>query len=357
MGVEEEFLLVDADGRLAATGPELSIAVEDTVDEDDGQVQHELRRCQVESATPVCTTADDVFTALRGLRDRLAAEAARDDLRLLPSGTAPLPDDRPARVTPDRRYRRMARQFGPLARSMLICGTHVHIGIPDEATGLRISNHVRPWLPVLLALTANSPFQDGVDTGHASWRHELCKRWPSAGPPPHVDSVDDYEARLAGLLEAGAALDPGMLYWDVRLSAHQPTVEVRIADVVPTVDEAVMLAVLVRAIANRALDGGSDCGGAGLPHEVLRARLWRSSRDGLAGRCVDPRTGRLAPAWQVVDGFVDTVRPWLRSTGDEDVVVSTLEWLRADGGGADRQRALFDRDHRLTDVVDGLAWS
>jgi len=356
MGVEEEFLLVDTAGHLAANGPEVSDAVDDTVDEEAGQVDHELRRCQVESATPICTTADDVSTALCGLRDRLAAEAARHDLRLLPSGTAPLADDRPPRLTPDSRYHRLARQLGVLAPEMLVCGTHVHIGIPDESAGLMISNHVRPWLPVLLALTANSPFHDGVDTGYASWRHELGKRWPSAGAPPHIESVDDYEARLAGLRKAGAVLDRGMLYWDIRLSAHQPTVEVRIADVVPTVAEAVMLAVLVRAIANRALAGETDCSSSTLAPEVLRARLWRSARDGLAGHCVDPRTGRLEPGWHVVDGLVDTVRPWLRSTGDDDVIGPTLAWLREVGTGADRQRAAFGRRARLTDVTDGLAW-
>ena len=158
------------------------------------------------------------------------------------------------------------------------------------------------------------------------------------------------------MLDAGAILDPRMLYWDVRLSAHQPTIEIRVADVVPTVAEAVTFAVLVRAIANRALDGGSDRGGPGPTQEVLRARLWRSARDGLAGRCVDPQTDRLEPTWQVVDGLVDTVRPWLRSTGDDDVVQSTLGWLHKVGVGADRQRVLFGHEHRLIDVVDGLAW-
>lgn len=357
MGVEEEFLLVDQDGHLATTGPQLAETVEDTMSDDDGQIEPELQRCQVESATPVCTTADDVSVALHDLRDRLATEAARQELRLLPSGTAPLPDDRPARLTPEVRYRRMGRHFGPVAQAMLVCGTHVHIGIPDQATGLRINNHLRPWLPVLLALTANSPFHDGVDTGYASWRHELCKRWPSAGPPPHVDSVDDYHARLSGLFDAGAVLDRRMLYWDIRLSAHQLTLEVRVADVAATVAEAVTLAVLVRALANQAVDADAGRDDSGLTQEVLRARLWRSARDGLAGRCVDPRTGRAEPTWQVVDGLVETVHPWLRATGDDDVTRATLGWLREAGGGADRQRALFESGHRLTDVVDGLIWA
>jgi carboxylate-amine ligase len=347
LGVEEEFLLVDGDGRLAAAGPEISALVDD----DGGQVEHELRRCQVESATDVCETIDEVVTGLRDLRDRLAAEAAAQGLRLLPSGTAPMADDRPPRFTPDVRYHRMAREFGAIAQASLTCACHVHVAIPDAATGLRISNHLRPWLPVLLALSANSPFHNGDDTAYASWRQPLWTRWPSAGPPPHFDSVDAYEARVEGLLSAGAALDRAMLYWDIRLSAHQPTVEVRIADALPTPEEAALLAAVIRGLAAQALD---DEPVAQPTPEVLRGRLWRSARDGLAGCCVDPRTGALVPAWQVVDDLVTSVRPWLGA--DTEFVEDSLTRLRATGNGAQRQRAAFDRAGRMADVLEELAW-
>ncbi|MFC0438321.1 glutamate--cysteine ligase [Kutzneria buriramensis] len=350
LGVEEEFLLVDGDGRLAAAGPEISEQVSD----EDGQVEHELRRCQVESATDVCETAEEVVDGLRGLRDRLAAEAAEQGLRLLASGTAPMADDRPARFTPDVRYHRMAREFGAIALASLTCACHVHVGIPDAATGLHISNHVRPWLPVLLALTANSPYRNGEDTAYASARHLLWQRWPSAGPPPHFDSVDEYESRVDALTVAGAAFDRGMIYWDVRLSAHQPTVEVRIADVLPTPTEAALLAVLVRGLAAQALD--TDTPAAIPPPEVLRAWLWRSARDGLTGRCVAPRTGRLVPAWQVVNDLVADLEPWLRANDDADFAAHALDQVRAAGNGAQRQRAAHDGAARMADVLDLLAW-
>jgi carboxylate-amine ligase len=349
LGVEEEFLLVDGDGRLAAAGPEISAQVADL----DGQVEHELRRCQVESATDVCATAEDVVRGLRGLRDRLAAEAADQGLRLLAGGTAPMADDRPARFTPDVRYHRMAREFGAIAQASLTCACHVHVAIPDAATGLRISNQVRPWLPALLALTANSPFHNGEDTAYASWRHLLWTRWPSAGPPPHFDSVDEYESRVEALTAAGAALDRGMVYWDVRLSAHQPTVEVRIADVLPTPEEAALLAVLVRALAVQAMDGGADPVAKPAP-EALRAWLWRSARDGLTGHCVHPRTGELVPAWQAVNDLVSELGPWLGDDGE--FVTAALAPVRAEGNGAQRQRAALDRSGRLADVLDVLAW-
>jgi carboxylate-amine ligase len=345
LGVEEEFLLVDGEGRLAAAGPEISEQVEDR----DGQVEHELRRCQVESATGVCSTADEIVDGLRTLRDRLAEKAAGQGLRLLASGTAPMADDRPARFTPDVRYHRMAHEFGGIAQASLTCACHVHVSIPDAATGLTISNHIRPWLPVLLALTANSPFHNGNDTAYASWRHVLWTQWPSAGPPPHFESVDAYESSVDALIAAGAALDRGMIYWDIRLSAHQPTVEVRIADVLPKPDEAALLAVLIRGLATQAMDGRTSPAARPAP-EVLRGWLWRSARDGLTGQCVQPRTGDLVPAWQVVNELVAELDPWLRANGDAEFAEHALARVRAEGNGAQRQRVA------QTDLVDFLAW-
>jgi carboxylate-amine ligase len=353
MGVEEEFLLVDATGRLAADGPAVS---ENAEDDAVGQTEHELRRCQVESATGVCRKADELVDHLGTLRDRLAGEAAARGLRLLPSGSAPLAEDASPRFTPEQRYQRMEHEFGSLADESLTCACHVHIGIPDRADGLTISNGLRPWLPVLLALSANSPFHQGTDTRYASWRHLLWKHWPSAGPPPHFTSIDQYESAVDGILRSGAIIDRGMIYWDVRLSDHEPTVEIRIADVAASVPDAALLAVLVRAIAGRALDGFDDAPDGVLSQEVLRARLWRSARDGLAGRCVDPRSGDPVPAWDVIDDLVAGLGSYLRATDDADFVAETLARLRGEGGGAQRQRAAFERRGRLDDVVDDLAW-
>ncbi|HEX3589543.1 MAG TPA: glutamate--cysteine ligase [Pseudonocardiaceae bacterium] len=349
VGVEEEFLLVDEHGRLAASGPEIT----ESVDDADGQVEQELQRCQVESATEVCVDVGDLVAGLRDLRDHLAAEAARLGQRLLPSATSPLADDRPPRFTPDGRYQRMSGEFGELARAALTCACHVHVGIPDRESGLLISNHIRPWLPSLLALAANSPFHDGVDTRYASWRYEMCRRWPSAGPPPRFDSTDDYESGVEGLMRSGAIMDRGMIYWDVRLSEHEPTVEIRIADVLPTVEHAALVAVLVRALAGRAMDGSAAIG---MSQEVLRGQLWRAARDGLSGRCVDPRSGDLVPTWELIDGLVDELRPYLLAAGDIDHVTATLARLRGEGGGAQRQRAVLAERGSLTAVIDSLAW-
>lgn len=354
LGVEEEFLLVDGAGRLSAEGP----AVSEDVEDPPGQVEHELRSCQVESATEVVHKSGEVVGGLRALRDELAREAAPRGLRLLPSGVPPLAGERGVRFTPTERYQRMGGEFGAVARSSLTCACHVHVAIPDRDTGLTVSNGIRPWLPVLLALTANSPFHESEDTGYASWRHVLWGRWPSAGAPPHFTSVDHYESVVEGLLRTGAILDRGMVYWDIRLSEHQPTLEIRVCDVAGTPVEAALAAALIRALAARAMDDAGPRRPPGtqpLGPELLRARLWRSARDGLAGHAIDA-DGDVVPAWHLVDSLVEHVRPFLREAGDEDFVREALADLRRTGGGAERQRAAFAERGRLTDVVDAMAW-
>lgn len=352
MGVEEEFLLVDADGQLATVGPQMSAELGETPD---GQVEHELRRCQVESATEVCHSVGELVEDLRRLRTRLIDRAAQSGVRPLPSGTTVLAWGCEPGFTRDHRYQRMAAEFGELADQSLTCACHVHVAIADRDSGMVASNALRPWLPVLLALSANSPFHAGTDTGYASWRHLLWTRWPSAGAPPHFESTDDYESRVDGLLRSGAIVDRGMIYWDVRLSEHAPTVEVRIADVAPDVRGAALLAALVRALVAQALDTMDTSLGKGITQEVLRARLWRSARDGLTGACVDPHSGDLAPAWQVLDDLVGRLGSQLRATGDDAFVAEAIGHLRDAGSGAQRQRGAFARNGRLTDVVDELA--
>lgn len=346
MGVEEEFLLVDADGQLSGRGPEIAGAAHAR---DGGEVETELTVCQVEAVTDVCRTPDEVLGGLTELRGALASAARARDLRLLPSGCPVLPeDDRPS-ITPKARYLRMARHFGATARAGATCGCHVHVEMPDRELGVRVINHVRPWLPTLLALTANSPF-DGADTGYASWRYQIWSRWPSTGPPPVFASLDEYESTVDALLRAGAILDKGMVYWDVRLSEHQPTLEFRVADVAARVADAAVLAILVRGLVTHALEEIS----AGepvpdLPDAVLRANLWCASHRGLRGTCLHPVTGELVPFIEQLSDLVARLGP------DAEFVAAGLASLRSAGGGADLQRAAFERRSSLADVVDALA--
>ena len=160
----------------------------------------------------------------------------------------------------------------------------MHVAVPSREPAIRVSNRLRPWLPLFLALTANSAVYRNADTGYASWRSIVWARWPSAGPPPHFDSVDEYDAMVRMLHRAGAVLDDGMVYWDVRPSAKFPTIEVRVADVPATVGETVLLATLIRASVMMALD--DERRGEPTPPLTplaLKAAYWKSARDGLGG--------------------------------------------------------------------------
>lgn len=345
MGVEEEFLLVRADGKLSTYGPEVADATTD----EHGLLEPELKRCQVEAVSGICHTTDEVVGQLTDLRGRLAAEAGRRGLRLLVSGCPVLPESAAQEITPNDRYLRMADWFGATARSVATCGCHVHVGIPDRAAGVAVINQVRPWLPVLLTLTVNSPF-DGADTGYASWRYQEWSRWPSSGPPPVFASLDEYESVVDALLRSGALMDRAMIYWDVRLSERNPTVEFRISDVAATVADAALLATLVRGLVARALDAPEPP--STVPHAVLRGNLWRASREGLSGSTLHPVTGELVPVQSQLDDLVEFLRPVLGV--DLEFVKAGVARLRERGTGARRQREAFGRRGELVDVVDAM---
>lgn len=350
LGIEEEFLLVRSDGHLARVGPEVVKASHDPA----GELQEEFTQCQVESATGVCTTAEELLHQLRQLRTELAVKAASRGMRLLPSGTSLLSEDTSPAITPRPRYQRMAALLGAIAGAAPDCGCHVHVHIPDRVTGIEISNRVRPWLPVLLALTANSPYCDGRDTGYGSWRHVQWALWPSAGPPPLFESLAHYEDSVDAMIRSGAMMDRGMVYWYIRLSDRQPTLEIRVSDVAATAEEAALLGVVVRGLvagALREIDRGSSA--PPLRLEVLRAYLWRAARDGLAGHCPSPATGDLIPAQAIPELIIDQLRHVL-DDDDLDFLRTGLAALRRSGGGAQRQRAVYARHHRLTDVIDDL---
>jgi len=348
-GIEEEFFVVDAGGKLAARGADIL----DAAEHEQGELQQELTRTQAETATGICRSHDDALDQLRSMRAELATAAGQRGYRLLPSGCPPLREDNLPTITPSPRYERMAAHFGATTRTSLTCGCHVHVGVADRETGIDVLAKIRPWLPVLLTITANSAIADGYDTGYSSWRYQQWSRWPSAGPPPRLTSLAEYEGIVDAWMRAGAILDRGMVYWDVRLSEKQPTIEVRMADVAATPEEAVLLAVLVRGLVSMAL--ADEAPPAHLSNEVLRAHLWRASRAGLSGRVPDPRTGDLAPAPRLLEDLVELTKSALAEAGDLEFARAGLARLTTDGSGADRQRRCFAERGRAEDVVDLLA--
>ncbi len=262
-----------------------------------------------------------------------------------------VPHEFPITDTP--RYRRIAERFGMIAHEQGVCGCHVHVAVPDRDAAIQVSNRLRPWLPLLLALTANSAVYRNTDTGYASWRSILWHRWPSGGPTPHFESADEYDAVVRMLQDTGAMLDDGMVYWDVRPSANFPTIEVRVADVPATVAETVLLATLVRAAVMTAMEAeqrGESL--APLAPHALRAAYWKSAREGLDGHAIDlTESHASAPALELLNGLIDHVRPALEAVGDYEMVRTEFARIAEQGNGAMRQQRAWRRGHDIADVL------
>lgn len=346
-GAEEEFLLVDP--RTGEPAPR-NTAVAQEAERRGATLQVELSSCQVETNSDVTATSAELGEQLTRLR-RAAAEAAEaTGVRLLAAGLPPTtPHEFPVTDTP--RYRRIGAAYGMVAHEQGICGCHVHVQVPDRAAAIRVSNWLRPWLPSLLALSANSRVYRNADSGYASWRSVLWRRWPVAGPPPFFPAPEEYDRTVRMLIDSEVILDHKMIYWDVRPSENFPTVEVRVADVPATVAETVLLATLVRAAVMTALDeGGAD--DERLPPAALRAAYWKAAHDGLAGDALDLIHGRGAvPARDVLGALVQRVRPALDALGEYDRVTTELDRVIAQGNGAMRQLRAWQKRHDVLDVI------
>jgi carboxylate-amine ligase len=349
LGVEEEFLLLDPDtGVNAAVAEQVVAGLPDALRD---RSRLELRRSMVEMVTPVCTELADLATHLARNR-RVAAEAARAaGARLVAVSATPVGDPQSA-VPPKPRYQEMVQRYGPIALDPALCGCHVHVGVPDRETAVQVCNRIRVWLPIIQALTANSPFYAGADTGHASWRSVQLTRWPGVGPTPYFDTAADYDATVAELVASGVMIDDAMVYWYARPSARYPTVEIRVGDVCLTTGDTVLVAALVRALVATMID--EVRAGAPMPRMrdcVLSAAHWHAAHDGLDDTLMDPRGGGLRPAWDIVDDLLTMVSPALVRHRDVDVVLAGLARLRSDGTGAARQRRIHRRTGEITAVL------
>ena len=212
-----------------------------------------------------------------------------------------------------------------------------------------------PWLSPVVALAANSPFWGGRDTGYASYRTELWRRWPTAGTPAPFADRAEYDAVVEALFRTGSIDDHARIYWDVRPSARFPTVEFRVADIGMTVADTVMTAGLVRALAVTAAREAADGrGGAGVRvrPELLRAATWRAARYGVSADLVDVVAGTAAPARELIGGLLERLRPALVDLGDWDEISSLVAGVLADGAPADRQRRVWAATGKLESVVE-----
>jgi glutamate---cysteine ligase / carboxylate-amine ligase len=351
IGVEEEYQILDPETRelRQRAGRILREAQRRVGDE----VTSELYLSQIEIGTPVCRTLADARAELVRLRRAVIAAAGRDGSRIAAAGTHPFSHWGDQAITPKPRYFGIAEDFQQLAREQIIFGCHVHVGIADAEAAIGVLNRVRPWLPPLLALSANSPFWLGLDTGFASYRTELFARFPMTGTPYSFASRAEYDDLIGALTAVGVIDDASKIYWDVRPSSHVETLEFRVADVCLTIDEAVMIAGLCRALVRTCHE--QYVRGEPVPParpELLRAAKFRASRFGLDGEMIDVKARRAVPAAEMIDTLLAFLRPALEQAGEWDDVVALVRQTIGRGNGAHRQRAAFARSGRLEDVVD-----
>lgn len=351
LGVEEEFHVIDlATRELVAQGPQVLCRLPSA------SFGAELHRSTIESKSAVHSSLGDLRADLAQLRRLATAAAADQSLGVVAAATVPLVDPLRLAVTASTRYEHMLEEYQLLAREQLICGAQVHVQLSDRDLAVAVAQRVAPHLPVLLALSASSPFWMGEDSGYASSRSLLWQRWPTAGLSGHIATAAQHDQLVADLVASGTISDPGMIYFDVRPSAHLPTLELRVTDACPDVDSVVLIAGIFRALVQRereAVLAGREA--PRLPAPLLRAAMWRAARSGLEGDLVDlPRSPQPVPAAEAVTSLLDDLRPQLTDSGDWAEVSALAASALARGSSAAQQRRAYQSRGRLADVVDLL---
>jgi glutamate---cysteine ligase / carboxylate-amine ligase len=270
------------------------------------------------------------------------------------AGTSPLPcNPHPVRL---RRFAAMADEYGLTAREQLTCGCHIHVSVDSAEEAIGVLDRIRVWLPVLSALSANSPFWHGQDSGYASYRSQVWSRWPSAGPLEILGSPEAYHRLVHDMVSSGVVLDEGMIYFDARMSRHYPTVEIRITDVCLTPENTVLLAGITRALVETAARQWRE--GAppeSVPAALLRLAGWKASRWGLRGDLLHPLTRRPAPAVTVITALLTHIRDALEEAGDLLRVEKLTDNVLSAGTGASRQLEVLHRTGNLKSVVADAA--
>lgn len=331
LGIEEEFVLVDPATLMPV--PAAREVLERVADGGPAGIVGEFLDCQVEYATPICLDAAAAAPQLRQARRAIARAASELGVGAVSTGTPFLAPASPG-LTDQPRYRRIGAGIAAMLDDHQVCGMHVHLGYDDPDVRVEALNRLAEWIPLFTALAANSPYWRGRDTGFASWRTIILRRWLAIGVPGRFAGVDDYWRRRRAVLAAVGSDDAALVTWTLRLSHHLPTIELRFGDAQLTVEDTVAICGLVRLVAARAMRDPEAR--VPLAPEVVNASTWVAARDGLAASLPSPVGGRGGSL--PVPRLLATALEWCDAP---DELVKDLDGFLERGNGADRQRRAF----------------
>lgn len=338
LGIEWELALVDPQsGEIVPRAKDLLSAI------DDPRFDKEFLAGMIELITGVHGTTDEAIDELKAMRDTAVAAAERLGVAIVGTGTHPTSRWREQEQADDDRYRRVVQKAGDWGRRLIIFGVHNHVGIEHRDKAVPLLRSMLDRLPLILGLSASSPFWQGLDTGFASHRTMLFQQLPTGGLPPMLVDWQEYERTLADMLRAGVIDELGELRWDVRPSPSIGTLEVRIADGAPSIDNLAAVTALTHCLveeASRALDAGEPQ--QHLPSWLVRENKWRAARDGLDATAIVDEQGTLQTVRDALGEAVERLAPVaadLGATRSLEAVTRVVEG----GGSAARQRAAFER--------------
>jgi glutamate---cysteine ligase / carboxylate-amine ligase len=355
LGVEEEYQTIDPVTRdlRSHIGSEIIAKGKTLLKE---HVKAEMHQSVVEVGTGICKDVKEAAREIKQLRTEIIKLCTANNLHLAASGTHPFSDWRNQEIYPDERYQIIVNDMKMVARANLIFGLHVHVGVEDRETAIHLMNAARYFLPHILALSTNSPFWLGMDTGLKSYRCKVFDKFPRTNIPDYFTSYGEYESFVNLLIQTNCIDDAKKIWWDIRLHPHFPTLEFRICDVPMRVDETIALVALIQATVAKLYKLHAANQGFRLYRRALiMENKWRAVRYGIDGKLIDFGKRIEVPVRDLIYEylhFIDDVVDELDSRQECNYIHRILE----SGTGADRQLRIFQETGDLTKVVDYIVY-
>jgi carboxylate-amine ligase len=352
LGIEEEFAIVDPQTReLRSHIQEILEGGKVVLQE---QIKPEMHQSVVELGTEVCDSIEHARTHVVELRSKLAELAGRSGLKIASVGTHPFSHWRDQLITEGDRYQEILKDMQLVARANLIFGLHVHVGIPDRDSAIHVMNQARYFLPHIYALSVNSPFWVGQDTGLKGYRLKVFERFPRTGIPDSFESLSEYEDYCKLLVKTGCIDNPKKIWWDIRLHPFFHTLEVRVCDAQTRVDDTLAIAALIQAVVAKLYKLFRK----NTTFRVYRRRLldenrWRASRYGINGTLIDFGREAEVETRSLLGELLEFVSTEVNELGSEREMAH-IQRIMHEGTGADRQLAVWERTHEMKTVVDHI---